>query len=83
MARMRGVIRCSISRSVVLSVSDLVATNTGLAPGRMTLAVETKVHNGTIFSSPGYRSQRSAASSSAVVHDVVSKTHTPWFCRRL
>jgi hypothetical protein len=44
MARVRGVTACSISRSLMLSVSDLTATNTGLAPRSMNaFAVETKL----------------------------------------
>jgi hypothetical protein len=44
MARVRGVIACSISRSSMLSVSGLTSTNTGLAPrSTNALAVETKV----------------------------------------
>ena len=57
-----------------LSVSGRQSTNTVVAPRRQNaLAVEQKVNEGTITSSPGPRSSSIADMSSAWVHDVVSK----------
>ena len=71
---MRGVIAASISRSSMFSVSGRISTNTGVAPRSTTaLAVETKVKDGRITSSPGPRSHSSAANSSAAVQEVVSR----------
>jgi hypothetical protein len=49
-----------------------MSTNTGVAPrSTNALAVETKVNDGMITSSPGCRSISSAAISSAAVHECV------------
>ena len=59
----------------MFSVSGRMSTNTGLAPKRTNaLAVETKVNEGTITSSPGPRSQSMAAISRAAVQEGVSRT---------
>lgn len=56
----------------IFKVSDLESTKTGVNPLiANALAVETKVKEGTITSSPGDFRIRSAAISSALVHDVV------------
>src|SRR5262249_34130540 len=69
------------------SVSSGMSAKTGRAPRRTTaLTVEENVNAGTITSSPGPRSWRRAAISSACVQDVVSRTRgaprssssTPW-----
>ena len=70
MARVRGVISASSRVSSRFSVSGRMSTNTGRAPrSTKALAVETKVNDGTITSSPGSRSSSSAAISSACVHE--------------
>jgi hypothetical protein len=52
-----------------------MSTNTGTAPRSATaLAVETNVNEGMITSSPGARSARIAASSSADVQEPVRST---------
>ena len=57
----------------MLSVSGRTSTNTGTAPRRTkALAVETKVNDGMMTSSPGPMSARIAAISSAAVHECVS-----------
>src|SRR4051812_2361036 len=74
MALVRGVIAASINVSSRFNVSGLISTNTGTARRSTTaLAVETKVKDGMITSSPGSSSQRMAAISNADVHDWVSK----------
>ena len=56
-------------------VSGRMSTKTGLAPRRTkALAVETNVNEGTMTSSPGFRSQRMAAISRAAVQDGVIST---------
>ena len=73
MALVRGVIAASISDSSMLSVSGRMSTNTGTAPRRTNaLAVETKVNEGMITSSPGCRSSSKALISSAAVQECVS-----------
>ena len=63
-------IASSISVSSRFSVSGRMSTNTGPAPrSTNALAVETKVNDGMITSSPGSRSSSSAAISSAAVHE--------------
>ena len=53
-------------------VSGRMSTKTSFAPARTNaVAVEEKVKLGRMTSSPGWRSQRSAAISSAVVPEVV------------
>jgi hypothetical protein len=55
-------------------VSFRESTNTGLAPNiANALAVETKVYEGTMTSSPGERLQSNADISRAWVHEVVSR----------
>jgi len=45
-----------VSRGLIFSVLSVESTNTGFAPNRANaLAVETKVNEGTITSSPGFR----------------------------
>ncbi len=74
-ARVRWVTAASISSALMLSVSGRMSTNTGMAPlSANAFAVETKVKDGMITSSPGFRSHRSAAISSAAVHDGVIST---------
>jgi hypothetical protein len=52
-----------------------MSANTTRAPrSAKALAVDTNVNAGTITSSPGPTSSKSAASSSAWVHEVVSST---------
>ena len=54
-------------------MSGRTSTNTGVAPrSTKALAVETKVNDGMITSSPGPTSVSSAAISSAAVHECVS-----------
>ena len=73
MARVRRVIAPSMRVSSRFSVSGRMSTNTGRAPRSTTaFTVDTKVKGGTMTSSPGRRSSRSAAISSACVHEVVS-----------
>ena len=67
-ARVREVAAGSIAFGSILSVSGSISTNTGTAPRRTTaLAVDTKVKDGMITSSPGFRSHRMAAISNAAV----------------
>ena len=82
MALVRGVMRASSRVSSMFSVSGRTSQNTGFAPRRTkALAVETKVNDGTITSSPGRTSSSSAAISSACVHDVVTSARvTPSVC---
>ena len=69
----RGVIAASICDSSMFSVSSRTSTNTGTPPrSTNALAVETKVNEGMITSSPGAMSARIAAISSAAVHECVS-----------
>lgn len=59
----------------MLSVSGRESTNTGLTPNiAKALAVETKVNDGTMISSPGFSRLSSADISSACVHELVSST---------
>jgi hypothetical protein len=62
-------------------VSSRLSMNTGVAPRNTNaFAVETKVNDGTMTSSPGLMSSRIAAISSACVHDPVrSADGTPNF----
>jgi hypothetical protein len=72
MALVRGVIAASTCFSSMLSVSGRQSTNTGTAPrSTKALAVDTKVNEGMMTSSPGCRSASSAAISSAAVHECV------------
>src|SRR5258708_6272278 len=66
----------------MLSVSRLISTKTGVAPRNTTaFAVDTKVNDGMMTSSPGARLHRSAAISSADVQDWVnSASPTPRRC---
>ena len=55
-------------------MSGRMSTKTGTAPrSANALAVETKVNDGMITSSPGPTSASSAAISSAAVHECVSR----------
>ena len=75
MARVRGVMAASISVSSIFSVSGRISTKTGLAAQRTTaLAVETKVNEGMITSSPGAKSHSIAAISRAAVQEGVMST---------
>ena len=59
-------------------MSGRMSTNTGTAPrSAYAFAVETKVNDGMITSSPGSRSSSSAVISSACVQEVVSSEPTP------
>ena len=72
MALVRGVIAASMRASSMLSVSGRMSTNTGVAPRRTNaLAVETKVNDGMITSSPGPTPARIAVISSAAVQEWV------------
>src|SRR5260370_33976069 len=66
----------------MLSVSRLISKKTGVAPRNTTaFAVDTKVNDGMMTSSPGGRLHRSAAISSADVQDWVnSASLTPRRC---
>lgn len=65
----------------MLSVSARMSTNTGTAPrSTNAFAVETKVKDGMITSSPGTRSSRIAAISSAAVHEWVSSARALPVC---
>jgi len=58
----------------MLRVSDRESTKTGTALYRANaLAVDTKVYDGTITSSPGFKLHSKADISSAWVQEVVSK----------
>ena len=62
----------------MLRVSARLSANTGRAPFHMNaLAVETKVYEGTMISSPGCRSSSRALISSACVQLVVSRALAP------
>jgi hypothetical protein len=70
-----GVMAASIRFSSRFKVSGRMSTNTGFAPKRTkAFAVETKVKDGRITSSPGPRLQSIAAISRAAVHDGVRST---------
>jgi hypothetical protein len=57
----------------MFNVSGRMSTNTGTAPrSTNAFAVDTKVNDGMITSSPRVRSASSAAISSAAVHECVS-----------
>src|SRR5947209_7591462 len=72
-ARVRGVSASSIRSSSMLRVSGRMSTKTGTAPrNAIALAHDEKVKDGTITSSPGPRSSRRQASSSAAVPEQVS-----------
>jgi hypothetical protein len=72
MALVRGVIAASIRVSSIFNVSGLMSTNTGTARRRTTaFAVETKVNDGIMTSSPGSNPERIAAISNAAVHECV------------
>ena len=72
---MRALIAASISDSSRFKVSRRMSTKTGRAPrSKKALAVETKVNDGRITSSPGSRSQSRAAISRAAVQEWVSST---------
>src|SRR5712691_7359737 len=74
-ALVRDVISDSSRVSSMFKVSERMSANTGLAP-RKTYALidDTKVNDGTITSSPGPTSSKSADISSAEVQDVVRRT---------
>ena len=73
MAFVRGVIAASILRSSMFSVSGRMSTNTGTPPrSTNAFAVETKVYDGMMTSSPGPMSASIAAISSAAVQECVS-----------
>ncbi len=64
----------SISRSSMFSVSGRMSTKTGTAPrSTAALAVDTKVNDGMMTSSPGARSNSMAAISIAAVQEWVSR----------
>src|SRR5436190_15247117 len=70
MAFVRGVTAASTSSSSRFSVSGRTSTKTGLAPSRTNaLAVEEKVNEGRITSSPGPSPHKRAAISSADVQE--------------
>ena len=69
----RGVIAAGMSFSLMFNVSSLMSTKTGVAPLRTTaLAVETKVYEGIMTSSPSFKAKKIAAISSAAVQECVS-----------
>src|SRR5207237_2427351 len=73
-ALVRAVMNCSTDRGSMFSVSGNMSANMGVAPRNTNaLAVETNVKLGTMIASPEDRSNRSAASSRAAVHDVVRR----------
>src|SRR5688500_18978838 len=73
MALVRGVMAASIFDSSMLSVSSRTSTNTGTPPrSTNAFAVETKVNEGMMISSPGPMPARIAAISSAPVPECVS-----------
>ncbi len=75
MAFVRGVISRSRMASSRFKVSGRMSMKTGRAPRNTNAAaVETKVNDGTITSSPGWISSSSAAISSECVQEVVSST---------
>jgi len=82
MRRVRSVMSDSSLRSSRFSVSGRTSAKTGRAPrSAKALAVETKVKDGTMTSSPGFRSNSSPAISSACVQEVVSSAlPTPCSC---
>ena len=62
-----------MSRSSILSVSERISTKTGTPPRKTNaLAVEEKVYDDMITSSPGCMSAKSADISSAALHECVS-----------
>jgi hypothetical protein len=70
MALVCGVMAASSWVSSMLSVSSRMSTNTGRAPARTkALAVDTKVYDGMITSSPGSTSHKSAAISNPAVQE--------------
>ena len=74
MARVRGVIRRSMSAGQIFGWSAWLSANTRVAPrSAKAFAVETKVYEGRMTSSPGLILSRMADISSASVHEVVSK----------
>ena len=73
MALVLGDMAPSIRASSILRVSDLISINTGTPPRNTNaFAVETKVYEGTITSSPGFMSSNRAAISRAAVQEWVS-----------
>ena len=75
MARVLAVTAASIFVSSIFSVSGRMSTKTGTPPrSTKAFAVETKAKDGMITSSPGCRSTRIAAISSAAVQECVSNT---------
>jgi hypothetical protein len=74
MALVRRVMAASIFDSSIFSVSSRTSTNTGTPPrSTNALAVETKVNEGMMISSPGSIPARIAAISSAPVPECVSR----------
>lgn len=70
MTRVRSVTAASTRRSSMLSVSGRMSTKTGVAPrSTKAVAVEEKVKEGMMTSSPGPTSASRAASSSAAVQE--------------
>jgi hypothetical protein len=68
------VIAASMRASSIFSVSGRTSTKTGIAPrSTNALAVDTKVNDGMMTSSPGPTSARIAAISSAAVQECVSR----------
>lgn len=77
MPRVAGVSAASTSAGSRFSVSGSMSTNTGVAPrSAKAAAVETKVNEGTITSSPGPNPPRRAAASSAAVQEWVSRARS-------
>src|SRR6266404_4953294 len=73
MALVRAVMAASTFDSSMLSVSSRTSTNTGTPPrSTKALALETKVNEGMMISSPGPVPARIAAISRAPVHECVS-----------
>ncbi len=82
MALVLDVMAASILVSSMFRVSGRMSTKTGTPPrSTKALAVDTKVNEGMMTSSPGPTSQRMAAISSAAVQEWVSSAlRQPRFC---
>ena len=74
MARVREVSAFSMRLSSIFRVSGRMSTKTGTAPrNAKAFAVDAKVYDGITISSPGSMRSARAASSSAAVHEWVSR----------
>ena len=74
MTRVLGVIRDSNFSASRLGLESMLSANITFTPSRKNAkAVETKVYDGTITSSPGFSLHNIAHISSASVPDVISR----------